>query len=76
MFGFLQRKHHSRLDELLTEVEGNASNNYKDAAQKAFKELKEKFDSLCEAGELNEKQTAYYSSMISRLSVELKGFHH
>ncbi|MCR4945871.1 MAG: hypothetical protein K5929_02865 [Lachnospiraceae bacterium] len=76
MFIFLQRKHHRELDELLDSVEGNASNNYKDAAQKAFKELQEKFDSLSASGKLNERQTAYYTGMISRLSVELKGFHH
>ncbi|MBR4183818.1 MAG: hypothetical protein IKQ56_08375 [Lachnospiraceae bacterium] len=76
MLRFLQRKHHGELDQLLASVEGNASNNYKDAAQKAFRELQEKYESLRESGKLNERQTAYYNSMISRLSVELKGFHH
>ena len=76
MLGFLQSKHHRVLEELLATVERNASNNYKDAAQKAFKELTEKYEELNAAGALNEKQKAFYGSAMSRLSVELKGFHH
>ena len=76
MLKFLQRKHHSELEELLNSVESNASNNYKDAAQKAYKELKEKYDELSTAGKLNERQQAFYGGMISAWSVQLKDFHH
>ena len=76
MLGFLQRKHNDELDALLSEVTRNASNNYKDAAQKAFKDFREKHDELLSAGRLNDKQTEYYRAVISKLEVELKNFRH
>lgn len=76
--GILKRfsKNHKELDALLNEVAGNAANNYKDAAQKAFKDFLNKFEELKENGQLNEKQISYYESMKAKYEQELKGFHH
>lgn len=76
MFEFLKSKRHSELEEIVLSVESNASNNYKDAAQKSFAELKEKYEALSQAGRLSEKQKAYYDGVISKLTVEMKGFKH
>ena len=76
MFEFLKSKRHSELEEIVLSVESNASNNYQDAAQKSFAELKEKYEALSQAGRLSEKQKAYYDGVISKLTVEMKGFKH
>ncbi len=76
MLKFLQPKRKGELEELLTEVTGNASNNYKDAAQKAFKEFRAKYEELVVADKLNDRQKEYYRAVISSLEVELKDFHH
>lgn len=69
-------KNHKELDALLNGVTNNAANNYKDAAQKAFKDFRNKFEELKAAGQLNEKQISYYEGMKAKYEQELKGFHH
>ena len=74
MFEFLKSKRHSELEEIVLSVESNASNNYKDAAQKSFAELKEKYEALSQAGRLSEKQKAYYQklSLFRKLAYKIK----
>lgn len=69
-------KNNRELDYLLNGVANNAANNYKDAAQKAFRDFLKKFEELKETGQLNEKQTAYYEGMKNKYEQELQGFHH
>lgn len=64
------------LDRLVNEIESNMANNYKDAAQLAFRELTESFQSMIAAGTLNERQKARYSAIISGYSERLKGYTH
>lgn len=64
------------LDRLVNEIESNMANNYKDAAQLAFRELTDSFQGLIAAGTLNERQKARYSEIISGYSERLKGYTH
>ncbi len=70
------KKTNDELEALVSGVENNASNNYKDAAQEDFRKFLAKFDELKNSGSLNEKQIAHYDEIKNRFEVELKGFHH
>ena len=70
------KKTNDELEALVSGVENNASNNYKDAAQEDFRKFLAKFDELKNKGILNEKQIANYDEIKNRFEVELKGFHH
>ena len=74
MFGF--RKKNAELEELLMRVSANASNNYKDAAQESFKDLKAAFERLSGSSALKEKDCAYYRETIEKWERELQGFTH
>ena len=57
MFGFFKKaKSAKELDRIIAEITMNMQNNYKDAAQSAFKELEQRFAEMAEAGELSEVQ--------------------
>ncbi|MCQ2537032.1 MAG: hypothetical protein MJ124_01405 [Lachnospiraceae bacterium] len=66
----------SLLERLVGEISSNMANNYKDAAQAAYKELIDRFEEMKEAGKLNEKQRARYEAVISSYSGKLKGYSH
>lgn len=70
------RKTNKELDVILAGVANNAANNYKDAAQKYFKEFLVKFEELKASGKLNDKQLSFYEGKKSKYEKELKGFHH
>lgn len=69
-------KKNKDLEDCLNNTANNAANNYKDAAQKDFKQFVEKFEELKASGQLTEKQVAYYEKMKVKYEQELKGFHH
>ena len=69
-------KKNDELERLLNGVANNAANNYKDEAQKDFKDFLNKFEELKENNKLNEKQISYYNDVKSKYQQELKGFHH
>lgn len=69
-------KSNKELESCLTGVINNAANNYKDAAQKHFKEFNECFARLKEGNQLTEKQIAYYEEVKAKYDKELAGFHH
>lgn len=64
------------LEGYISDIESNMANNYKDAAQQAYKGLIENFERLDAEGKLNEKQKAYYGGIISGLSGKLSGYSH
>lgn len=70
------RKTNKELDVILAGVANNAANNYKDAAQKYFKEFLSKFQELKVSGKLNEKQIRFYEDQKAKYEKEMKGFHH
>ncbi len=52
------------------------ANNYKDAAQEAFKEFEEKFNEMLESGMLSDKQRLKYEVKLSGYKTKLQGFTH
>jgi hypothetical protein len=70
------RKQKKELEELLTKVAGYASNNYKDAAQQAFRDFLNRFGELKAENALTPAQLDYYEQMKSKYEQELKGFRH
>lgn len=74
--GLFGSKKHVELERIISRLESNKQNNYKDAAQQDFKELAERFSGLLEAGKLSEKQKSYYESVLSSYGVTMKGYTH
>lgn len=73
LHGFGKNK---ELELLMQEVDSNIANNYKDAAQEAFACLEQKFQKLCDANVLKEKQQAIYQQKIDEYRNTLHGFTH
>ena len=69
-------KKHIHLEMIITRMESNKENNYKDAAQQDFKELVDCFEKLSAAGCLSERQKKYYEDVIAKYREELKGYTH
>ena len=77
MFGFLKKTgKNKQLEEIITRIEMNASNNYKDAAQAGLKEYEELLQTLLESNKLGEKQKAYYEEKLEGFKREMKNFTH
>lgn len=77
MFGFFKKaKSAKELDRIIAEITMNMQNNYKDAAQSAFKELEQRYNEMAEAGELTEAQTSEYGVKISSFRERLKAYSH
>ena len=80
MITFLKRQKgrgsNRRLDELLQELQMNLSNNYKDAAQQSLREFEAEFKVKKDAGELTDKQLAYYEERLAEYREKLKNFTH
>jgi len=77
MFGFFKKaKSAKELDRILAEITMNMQNNYKDAAQSAFKELERRFHEMKEAGELSEAQVTEYGITITSFKERLKAYSH
>ena len=77
MFGFFKKtKSVKELDNIIAEITMNMQNNYKDAAQSAFKELEQRYNELAEAGELSEVQKSEYGIRISSFQERLKEYSH
>ena len=69
-------KKHMHLEMIISRMESNKENNYKDAAQQDFKELVDCFEKLSEAGSLSERQKEYYKDVIAKNREEMKGYTH
>ena len=66
MFGFFKKaKSAKELDRIIAEITMNMQNNYKDAAQSAFKELEQRYNELIEAGGLSDAQKSEYGVKIA-----------
>ena len=76
MFLFGKKKHDKQLDALIQELQMNASNNYKDAAQKSLKELEEAFADSVDSGRLSDAGKAYYEPIIAHYRKQLVKFTH
>lgn len=69
-------KKHMHLEMIITRMESNKENNYKDAAQQDLKELIDCFEKLSAAGSLCERQKKYYEAVIAKYREEMKGYTH
>ena len=77
MFGFFKKaKSAKELDRIIAEITMNMQNNYKDAAQSAFRELEQRFYEMSETGELSEVQKSEYSAKLSSFKERLKSYSH
>ena len=64
------------MDMIMTRIDMNMSNNYKDAAQMNYKELVEAYEAADKAGTLKPKEKPVYASKIEEYGIKLKGYTH
>ena len=76
MLRLFKSKEEKELDALLERVDNNMSNNYKDVAQKDYKNFLKRYDELSSAGKLSDKVTAYYTGVIEEYASKLTKFTH
>lgn len=69
-------KKNKELDAIITSLEMNKSNNYKDNAQSDFVSLKGRFLELVQNGKLKPKQVDYYNKVISDYEKVMEGYTH
>lgn len=69
-------KYERELDAVISRMEMNMSNNYKDVARENLKELECIFQDFLKNGKLKDKQKAYYESRIEIYREKMKGFSH
>ncbi|MBQ8800046.1 MAG: hypothetical protein IJZ55_10815 [Lachnospiraceae bacterium] len=69
-------KKHIHLEMIISRMESNKENNYKDAAQQDLKELMDCFEKLSAAGSLSERQKKYYDGKLAVYQEEMKGYTH
>lgn len=74
--GLFKSKEEHELDAIITRIEMNMSNNYKDAAQKNFQELEATFNEMKESGKLKAKVLPIYESKVDTYRIKLKGYTH
>ncbi len=74
--GLFKSKAASAMDMIMTRIDMNMSNNYKDAAQMNYKELVEAYEAADKAGTLKPKEKPVYLSKIEEYGIKLKGYTH
>ncbi len=73
MFGVRKDK---RIEEMLRTLEMDASNNYKDAAQKDLHKVEEAIHSGIESGQFKGRQKEYYEKILHEKQEQLREFTH
>ncbi|MBE5948876.1 MAG: hypothetical protein E7261_07600 [Lachnospiraceae bacterium] len=73
---FKKSRAKGELDAIIYRIESNMANNYKDAAQDAFKEFEVKFNEMAADGRLSDKQRINYEVKLSGYKTKLQGFTH
>ncbi len=76
MFDFLKSSKNNALEDVLTRLDMNMSNNYKDAAQSNLKEFEQLFEELKDSGKLNEKQKLRYEGLLNEYREKMKNYSH
>lgn len=69
-------KEEKQLDALISSIEMNMANNYKDNAQSDFKEFEELLARFIEEGKLKEKSRLLYERKLGEYKTRLKGYTH
>lgn len=75
MLWFTNKKN-KELEDILLSLHANASNNYKDNAQRNYKEFLQLYDQLKADGKLKAKQITYYEEVMKELAVSMKNYSH
>ena len=77
MFGvFRKKKNINELECLIAEIDSNMQNNYKDAAQAAFREFEQKLLEAIEQGTLSESKKEQYNLKREAYKEKLKEYTH
>ena len=76
MFDFLKSSKNSSLEDIISRLDMNMSNNYKDAAQSNLKEFEQLFEELKNSGKLNEKQKMRYEGLLNEYKEKMKNYSH
>lgn len=76
MFDFLKSSKNSSLEDIISRLDMNMSNNYKDAAQSNLKEFEQLFEELKNSGKLNEKQKMRYEGLLNAYREKMKNYSH
>ncbi len=74
--GLFKSRYAKDLDSIISRIEMNMANNYKDSAQADLKELEETFGKYTDEGLLKEKDVSYYESKLIAYRERLKGYSH
>ena len=74
--GLFKTKYERELDMIMTRLEMNMSNNYKDNAQMNLKELEEAFARMKEAGQIKGSSLEKYDRLMNGYVEKLKGYSH
>lgn len=74
--GLFKGKAEKELDVIISRLEMNMSNNYKDAAISDFNELEAKYNELISLGSFREKAISKYASILDGYKEKLKGYSH
>lgn len=77
MFDFIKNiGKNKQLEEIIGQIENNASNNYKDAAQQALQQYEAKLQELKAAGKLTDKQITHYDAQLAAYKERMQKFTH
>lgn len=74
--GLFKSKYEKELLGIISRLEMNMSNNYKDAAQSNLKELEETFRKFCEQGKIKDKTRENFEKKIEEYRQKMVGYTH
>ena len=69
-------KKHIHLEMIISRMESNKENNYKDAAQQALQQYEAKLQELKAAGKLTDKQITHYDAQLAAYKERMLKFTH
>ena len=72
MFSFFKSREEKELDAIISRIESNMANNYKDAAQDALKEFENRMQNI----NISDAKKASYTAILENYKVRLKEFTH
>ena len=73
---FFKSKEEKELDNIISRLEMNMSNNYKDNAQDDLKELEAAINGLKTSGGIKAGALAKYEGILDKLKEKMKGYSH
>ena len=74
--GLFKGKAEKELDGIISRLEMNMSNNYKDAAISDYKDLEIKYNEFISLGKIKDKTLSKYASILDGYKEKLNGYSH